>query len=67
MKKDSTLHTLLAIVICFLIVIGVSKLMSVALENVEINKVEAETIYELPDKVDLNQTSNFILDGYLIR
>ncbi|MBT3690612.1 hypothetical protein HOE31_00990 [bacterium] len=67
MKNDSKTNTILAITICFLIVIGVSKLMSVTLENVQVNKVIAETIYELPEKVNLNQTSNLLEDGYLIR
>ena len=67
MKKDTKTNTVLAIIICFLVVIGVSKLMSVALENVQVNKVIAEVIYELPEKVDLNQTMDLLEDGYLSR
>jgi len=60
-------RTLLYIVVCFIIVIGSAKFMTMALETFEqTHKVEAETLPELPIKIDQNQTTKILEDGYLI-
>ncbi len=65
-QKQKRTYTLLYIVICFIIVIGTAKLMALALESFEVTqKVEAGTLPNLPEKVQQNQTTNIIEDGYL--
>ena len=65
-QKQKRTFTLLYIVICFLIVMGSAKLMTMALESFEqSHRVEAESLPELPVEINQNQTTKLLEDGYL--
>ena len=68
MKNQKKSAFLLYLAVCFIIVIATAELMVFALKSFEeTQRVEAETLPDFTGKIEQNQTTNFIEDGYLIR
>lgn len=69
MKKifnHSIFSTVWPILVSFLLVVGAAKLMALALNSFETTqRVEAETLKDLPASLSLNQASAILEDGYL--
>jgi len=67
-QKEKKSASLLYLAVCFIIVIASAELMVFALKSFEeTQRVEAETLPDFNGKIEQNQTTGIIEDGYLIR